>query len=88
MKNRIDLIRNAVNNLNSKSEFKTKLTSKNKLPRTSKAYKNFLKSEMTINNNLAKLDVNHNVWKDSESFAKTHYSDVYNETTKIDNEWN
>ena len=59
--NRIDLIRNAVNNLNSKSEFKTKLTSKNKLPRTSKAYNNFLKSEMTITNNLAKLDINHNV---------------------------
>ena len=58
--NRIDLIRNAVNNLNSKSEF----------------------------NNLAKLDVNHNVWNDSNTFAKVHYGDVYTETMKFDNEWN
>jgi hypothetical protein len=73
----IELIKNAVTRI----EFKNRLNSKNKFPRSSKAYKNFLKSEMPITNNLAKLDVNHNISpKDSESFTKTHYGDVYNAT--------
>lgn len=81
---RLELIKNAV----LKTQFKNNLQSKNRLQRNSKAYKDFMKEETRQIEHYKSLDDNYNVWSDSEVFAKTHYKESYDSTTKFDNEWN
>jgi len=74
-----------------KENFKSKM--KKKSAGVRKASKNDLeryeREQQKIDKALEKLNDNtHMYWNDASSYTKQYYGDVYQETTKFDNEWN